>query len=206
MADDPTTRLEGCLERLRAGDRDASRELLEHTCGRLSQLAHVMLQGYPRLKRWAETGDVLQSAVVRLCRALEKVTPPTLADYYRLATLQIRRELLDLARHFFGPLGQGGRHHSNAGECPAGDSAPPVYERADATLDPDPLAAWREFHSQAQALPEEEQAVFDLVWYQQLTHAQAASVLGVATKTVQRRWQAACLKLHDALGGALPGV
>src|SRR4051794_19169789 len=104
MANDQTSRLERCLERLRGGDPAAGRELLEHTCGRLEELAHVMLQSYPRLKRWEETADVLQSALLRLCRALEKVPPPTLADYYRLAALQIRRELLDLVRHYYGPL------------------------------------------------------------------------------------------------------
>jgi RNA polymerase sigma factor (sigma-70 family) len=204
MGDDQTARLERCLDRLRAGDRQASRELLEHTCGRLTELAHVMLRSYARLKRWAETDDVVQSAVLRLSRALEKVTPPTLADYYRLAALQIRRELLDLVRHYYGPLGQGGRHQSNAGEPLSGEAAPPLYERADTTLDPDRLAAWAEFHRTVQDLPEEEQAVFDLVWYQGLGHTEAAALLNVCARTVKRRWHAACLKLHGVLGSELP--
>jgi hypothetical protein len=37
-----------------------------------------------------------------------------------------------------------------------------------------------------------------------LTQAEAAEVLGVSARTVLRRWQSACLALHDALRGILP--
>jgi RNA polymerase sigma-70 factor (ECF subfamily) len=66
--------------------------------------------------------------------------------------------------------------------------------------------AWTEFHRQAEALPDEEREAFDLVYYQGLNYAEAADVLGVSAKTVMRRWQAACLRLHDAVGGRLPGL
>ena len=66
--------------------------------------------------------------------------------------------------------------------------------------------AWGEFHEAVGALPEDERDVFDLLWYQGLTRQEAAALLEVSAKTVQRRWQAACLRLHDALHGELPGV
>ena len=44
----------------------------------------------------------------------------------------------------------------------------------------------------------------DLLWYRGLTHAQAAEALGVATKTVQRRWASARLMIRDALDGEEP--
>ncbi len=55
-------------------------------------------------------------------------------------------------------------------------------------------------------LPEEVGEVFDLIFYQGLSHAEAAALLGVSTKTVQRRWQEGCQRLHKALGGQLPGM
>jgi RNA polymerase sigma factor (sigma-70 family) len=58
---------------------------------------------------------------------------------------------------------------------------------------------------QAESLPDDEREVFGLVWYQGLTHAEAAAILGVSTKTVQRRWHSACLRLHEVMGGDLPG-
>jgi RNA polymerase sigma-70 factor (ECF subfamily) len=201
-----TAHLQRCLDRLRAGDESARPELLAAACERLTRLTRAMLRDYPRLKRWEETGDVLQNALVRLHRALQQVTPASPRDFYRLATLQIRRELIDLARHHYGPEGAGGHHESVAGRRDESDSRPPAHEPADAADAPGRLAEWAEFHEQAEALPEEEREVFDLVWYQGLTHADAAAVLGVSTKTVQRRWHAACLKLHDRLGGELPGL
>ncbi|MBX9585466.1 MAG: DUF134 domain-containing protein, partial [Gemmataceae bacterium] len=71
-------------------------------------------------------------------------------------------------------------------------------------LDPGRLAAWTDFHQQAEALPEDEREVFELVWYQGLKQTEAAALLSVSDRTVLRRWQAACLKLHDALRGIVP--
>lgn len=204
MADQPTAYLQRCLEQLQQGDESARNALLGGVCSRLEQLTHVMLKDYARLKRWEDTADVLQNALIRLHRALQTVTPPTLRDFYRLATLQIRRELLDLARHYYGPEGAGGKQRSSPGKSSSTDGS--VFEPGTASLEPSRLAAWSEFHEQVNALPEEEREVFDLLWYQGLGHTEAAEVLGVHPRTVKRRWQAACLQLHDRLHGNLPGM
>jgi RNA polymerase sigma-70 factor (ECF subfamily) len=205
MTDKDTAYLQHCLERLQDGDETARKELLNGACDRLTQLTRTMLKDYRRLKRWEETDDVLQNALMRLYRALQQVSPATLRDFYRLATLQIRRELIDLARHYFGPEGWGRHHTTNAVEETQSQAPPPRYEQADSSLMPNKLAIWGEFHEQVHALPEEEQEVFDLIWYQGLKQTEAAAILQVAARTVKRRWQSACLKLHDALGGELPG-
>ncbi len=56
-----------------------------------------MLRDYPRVKRWEDSDDVLQNALIRLLQALAAVKISTAKDFYALAALQIRRELLDLA-------------------------------------------------------------------------------------------------------------
>jgi len=206
MSTTASSYLQDCLDRLHQGDETARKDLLGGSCERLRRLTHVMLKDYARLRRWEETGDVLQNALVRLYRALLTITPPTLRDFYRLATLQIRRELLDLARHYFSPKGAANRHHSNANDPNSSHPSTPAYDRADVSQEPAQLLAWTEFHQQVEALPEEEREIFDLVWYQGLTPAAAAEVLNVCPRTVKRRWQAACLRLHDALGGNLPGL
>ena len=200
-----TLLLHDCLDRLRAGDRAARDELFRQLSGRLERLTRKMLKGFPGVRRWAQTDDVLQNALVRLHRSLQDVTPPSLRDFYRLAALQVRRELIDLARHYFGPEGRGRRHHTNAVEDDSRLTPRPAYELPGPAEEPDTLAAWGEFHRQADALPEEEREVFDLVWYQGLKHTEAAALLGVSARTVKRRWQAACLRLHEVLGGELPG-
>lgn len=206
MAAEHSAYLQQCLSRLRQGDESARGDLLRAACGRLTELTRAMLKGYRRLKRWEETDDVLQGALLRLHRALHEVAPETLRDFYRLATVQVRRELIDLARHYFGPAGHGRNLDSVARPAGSGSDSRRAPEPPDVSLDPGRLAAWTDFHRQAQALPAEEQEVFDLIWYQGLKQTEAAEVLDVSARTVLRRWQAACLKLHQALQGILPGA
>jgi RNA polymerase sigma-70 factor (ECF subfamily) len=205
MTDNRTVHLQNCLDRLHRGDEAARKELLEAACERLQQLTRTMLRDYRRLKRWEETEDVLQSALVRLYRALLEITPPTLREFYRLATTQIRRELIDLSRHYYGPQGPGRLHATNSDGTDSHESCPPVYEVAESCDEPARLAVWSEFHQCVTTLPEEEREVFDLVWYQGLQHTEAAVMLDVSARTVKRRWQSACLKLHAAMRGELPG-
>lgn len=200
MASEQTVYLEHCLVRLRGGDPAARDDLVAVAAGRLAELTRVMLRGYGRLRRWEQTDDVMQGALLRLAGALGRAAPESARHFHRLAAQLVRRELIDLARRYFGPEGHG-RHTDSA--APAGeDAAPP--DPGDSSLDPGRLAAWTDFHRQAGDLPDDEREVFELVWYQGLKQTEAAAVLGVSDRTVLRRWQSACLKLHDALQGIVP--
>jgi RNA polymerase sigma-70 factor (ECF subfamily) len=192
------------IDRLRDGDDSARDALIARAFDRLRRLVGKMLKGYPGVGRWEQTDDVLQNALVRLDRSLKSVTPPTARDFFRLAAAQVRRELIDLARRYNGPEGFAANHStrvrpdgSEGGMAGAGDAS-------DTTYDPNRLASWTEFHGRIEALDEEDRELFDLLWYQGLTQAEAAEVLGVAERTVQRRWVAARLSLRGALGGQLP--
>ena len=68
------------------------------------------------------------------------------------------------------------------------------------------LHAWCEFHEQVRRLPADEREVIDLLFYQELTQAEAANLLHVTVRTVQRRWQSALLELHRVLKHHWPGV
>src|SRR3954454_19760024 len=118
---DRTTQIQLRLDRLRAGDASARDELLGLACERLRRLARKMLKDYPGVGRWEQTDDVLQNVLLRLDPALQAVIPPTAHDFFRLAAAQIRRELIDLARHYHGPEGLGANHASHAGEDDRGD-------------------------------------------------------------------------------------
>ena len=187
-----TTWLQRCLDRLRAGDDSARAELLTRACDRLARLTRKMLRADPRVGRWEQTDDVCQNAMLRLYQALGQVRPATPRDFFRLAALHIRRELIDLARHHFGPAGAG-RHHESVEPGPAAE----VAGHAD---DPQRLAGWGEFHAAIEKLPDEEREVFDLVWYHELSQAEAAALLGVSERTLQRRWRSA----RRLLAGVLP--
>jgi RNA polymerase sigma-70 factor (ECF subfamily) len=198
-ASDSLVQIQALLPRVRDGDPVARDALLGLAGERLRQLAHRMLQGYPRVRRWEETDDVLQNALLRLYRTLKAVPPGSVTDFLRLAALNIRRELLDLCKRHYGPLGQGAHHDTLGPGRP--DAAEPA---ASLSLDPARLSVWSAFHEQVEALPDEERAVVDLLWYQGLSQAEAADLLGVNERTVKRRWQSARIQLHDALQGELP--
>ena len=203
-SENQTTLVQGWIDRLRAGDPSARDALLACAIDRLERLTRKMLKGFPGVHRWEQTDDVLQNAILRLSRALRDVTPPSSRDFFRLAAVQIRRELIDLARHHSGPQGLGANLISNLG----GDASASLNpaDHADVTYDPSRLAEWTEFHRQVEALSDAEREVVDLLFYQGLQQAEAAAVLGVSERTVKRRWQSARLALHEALGGRLPGV
>jgi RNA polymerase sigma-70 factor (ECF subfamily) len=208
---DPTSRsvlIQGWIDRLRAGDESARAELLRVSCDRLADLTRRMLRRYERLRRWEQTDDVVQNVAMRLYRTLESVTPESPRDYYRLASLNIRRELLDLAKHYFGPQGLGTLYVSTPEETVGEDRTRenPASDPADVTHDPSRIEAWAEFHREVAALPDDEREVFDLIWYQGLSRAEAAEVLGISERTLMRRWQEARLALYDALDGQLPPI
>ena len=199
-----TLQVQAYLDRLRGGDEAASAELLNCACERLRRLTRKMIKCYPKVHRWEQTDDVLQNAVIRLQRTLQQLPIETARDFFRLAALHIRRELLDLAKHYYGPQGAGAHHASHA-ESPADSGAAPApADPADVTHEPARLATWSAFHEQVAALPEEEREVFDLLWYQGLPQAEAAELVHVNVRTIKRRWLSARMKLQDALQGEMP--
>jgi RNA polymerase sigma-70 factor (ECF subfamily) len=66
---------------------------------------------------------------------------------------------------------------------------------------PSQLARWTEFHEAVEKLPEKERQVFELLYYQDLTQAEAAKMLQVAEITVRRHWLAARRRLGAFLIG-----
>ena len=197
--------IEGCIERVRSGDASARDQLLAHAAERLFRLTRKMLRDFPGVHRWEQTDDVYQNASLRLCRALGEVPLVTVADFFHLAAAQIRRELIDLARRYSGPNGLGANHASVAA-LGAPTAAVPALNPADTTHDPDRIACWTDFHREIEALPAVEREAFDLLFYQGLSQEQAAVLLNVSERTIKRRWQAARLRLVQALGHTMPGI
>jgi RNA polymerase sigma-70 factor (ECF subfamily) len=188
-----TTQLHNWIARMRAGDLSARDELLRSVCGRLERLARKMLQRFPAVGRWVEAEDVLQNAVLRLLRALESIQPASMRDFFGLAAEQMRRELLDLVRHFYGPQGHGANYESAIKED---DSHNPGNEPPDQAEEPSDLDRWSRFHEEVGRLPAEEREVVSLVFYHGWEQADVAELLQVSIRTVRRRWESALVTLH----------
>jgi RNA polymerase sigma-70 factor (ECF subfamily) len=199
MAEASPAHLQALIDRLQAADPAARKDLLAHTFERLRRLARKMLRTFGRVRHWYDTDDVLQNAALRLFRSLEATPPRSSAEFFGLAALQIRRELLDLTRRIdrLPPLAPA--------PCPPGSAAALEAEQEASTWEPRRLALWQQFHEEAGTLPPRERDVFNLVWYHGLSQAEAAAVLKVSVPTVKRWWQAARQRLKAALQGQEPG-
>jgi RNA polymerase sigma-70 factor (ECF subfamily) len=193
-----TTLMNDWLQRLRANDRAAREELLAAVAERLERLARKMLGRFPNVQRWAETGDVLQGALLRLLRSLEKVEPADTRAFFGLAAIEIRRELLDLARHFYGPQGLGA-NHANQHESPAQQPIEPVDTAEEA---PEDMEKWCRFHEAVEQLPVEDREIVGLIFYHGWSTTQVAELLQVTARTVRRRWQAVLIRLHGLMHDA----
>lgn len=184
------------IEALR-GDAPAEplvRALLERAVHRLELLCGNLLhRAYPRLAKAPlnlETSDLLSAVVERLLKALRAVRPGTVRQFFALANQHMRWELNDLARRLDSEPAQQ--------ELPAGIAQPPTQTQAGSTpRHVKILAAIEE-------LPEDLREVFSLVRVQGLTHGEAADVIGVSTKTIQRRVRDSVLALAEHLDDVRP--
>lgn len=188
-----TAQLFNWLERMRDGDRAAEDELLRSVCGRLERLTHKMLKKVPNAQRWVEAEDVLQNALLRLMRALKQHKPSSMRDFFGLAAELIRRELIDLARHYYGPHGYGTHHAERLRE---GDSSVINFEPPEQADDPEELERWCAFHEAVADLPTEEREVVGLIFYNGWTQVQVAELFQLAERTIRRRWDSALAKLR----------
>lgn len=207
---DGADELQTWLDRLAGGDPAAREALIAANLERFEHLTRKMLRTFPSVQRWDQTGDILNQAMMRLDAALREVSPASPADLFRLGATMIRRTLLDLARRYTREDGLHARHESHAPRVGVASSQA-LANRAEPAApehshNPAELAEWTEFHAAVDDLEPLEKSVFELIFYQGRTQDEAAQILKLSTRTIKRHWQAARLKLHDALEGRLPGI
>jgi RNA polymerase sigma factor (sigma-70 family) len=172
---------------------------LEFAQERLLKLTRKMLGGFPKLRRWEQTDDVFQRAMLRLNRALSEVEVESLSHFLNLAAIQIRRELLDLTRFYFGQHGLGANHHTDG--LPRQEVGGAIHRTGDESLasGPEDLEDWELFHSAVEELPVEQREVFSLVFYQGLKQQVAAELMHMPLRTFKRRLQQAKIGLQSRL-------
>ena len=198
MSEDGSVELQALLGRLRGGDREARRLLLERACERLRRLAGRMLDGsFPDVARRHELDSVVHETWVRLLQALDKAEPPTVADFFRLAAHKFRQVLLDMAQ------GERRRAQREVLGLSGSDSEGPTPSAASSTYDPSRLALWTEFHEKVATLSEQERAVFEMHYYRDLSQAEIARALELHPRKVSYLWIAATEKLGEGLEAVL---
>ena len=194
-----TVRLQRCLERLNLGDEHAREEMLQFAQRRLHILAGRMHARFECLQGIEEPSDILQPALLRLWRALAEKTPESVLHFMRLAALQIRRELCDLARQNYGrhnAENKIGSHSLNLNSIGPVNSP---LQRDEANESPLKLAQWTEFHEAVEALPDDERQAFELLWYHELPQVEAAELMGITDRQLRRYWVSARIRLRSML-------
>jgi RNA polymerase sigma-70 factor (ECF subfamily) len=147
-----------------------------------------MLRSFPNVRTFVDTDDVLQNSLLRLLQTLRNLRPATPRDFFNLAAVHIRRELLDLARRArlrdTLPLPD-----ATADASPEEPAAPVTDEET-----------WVRFHEAVDQLPIEEREVVGLVFYHGWTQAQIGELFQVNERTIRRRWASACHRLRELVG------
>ena len=170
------------------------RALLDRAVRRLETLcANLLYRSYPRLTQPPvnlQPDELLSGVVERLLRALREVRPQTVRQFFALANQHMRWELNDLARRLDKQPGAVPLHEEFvAAPASSGSGLSPEGRRMLEAID---------------RLPEDEREVFSLVRIQGLTHGEAAEVLGVSPKTVQRRLNHSLVLLAEELEDLRP--
>ena len=166
-----------------SGDTPAEpiiRALLSRSVNRLHTLCATLLhRNYPRLTRPPlnlQSEEMLSAVVERMIKALREVRPGTVRQFFALANQHMRWELNDLARKLDA--------HTQAIELrESAVGAPPPGESSASPSGPSIIRILEAIDG----LPEEDRETFYLVRVQGMTQPAAAEVLGVSTRTVQRR-------------------
>jgi RNA polymerase sigma-70 factor (ECF subfamily) len=207
VSDESTAVLQGQLERAVTGDAKARQRLLELTRDRLMRHARHFLHGrYARLEPLAQTDDVVQQLYVKILQNEDRFWVNTdgepirtLAEFFDHTSAWMRDVLCDMLRK------ERGRDDNHPAVLPL-DGGPsdagPRHEPSTTTLDGEKVQRWTEFHEAVARLPDKLRAVFDLLWYQGMSQAEAAALLGIAVRTVKLRWMKGRLQVQQALGGA----
>jgi RNA polymerase sigma-70 factor (ECF subfamily) len=170
------------------------RALLDRSVHRLQVLCtNLLFRSYPRLAQPPVNllpVELLSDVVERLLKAMKEVRPRTVRQFFALVNQHLRWQLNDLAR----------RLDTHPPEEQAHEGEIPAPASSSSGLSPDG-------HRMLEAidqLPEDEREVFELLRVQGLTQIEAADVLGVSLKTVQRRLNRSLVLLAEQLDDLKP--
>jgi RNA polymerase sigma factor (sigma-70 family) len=199
MGDTTTTRkVDELIPRLLSADGEARKELVTLLYDRLHSLTRLLLRGYPGVRRFEQTTEVLHGA---LMNSLRRTLPPHfgsadhVVDWFGRV---ITRHLIDRLRHYYGPHGMG----ANLTDFPQWEDSDGLPRRdievADGTHDPARLAKYTEWFERFAALDGDEREVMTLSFYEEKGSQEIADILGVHRDTVRRRMRDARTKLGEA--------
>jgi RNA polymerase sigma factor (sigma-70 family) len=180
-----------------AGDQPAEpivRALLDRSVRRLQLLCtNLLYRSYRRLTLPPvnlQPEEMLDAVVERLLKAMRSVRPQTVRQFFSLVNKHMRWELNDVAR----------RLDEQAPAVAVREDMVPAPASSGSALSPN----GRRMLKAIDDLPDDEREIFGLVHIQGLAQGEAAEVLGVSVRTVQRRLNRSLVLLQSQLDDLRP--
>jgi RNA polymerase sigma-70 factor (ECF subfamily) len=193
--EDTNVAIQYCLTKLAGATDDSDarqtvRELLSVAAGPILLLCGSTLsRHYPRLAKGpfnVEPDDLLGAVAERLIKAMRNVRPSHVREFFALTMKHIRWELNGLVREFDAQRYEPLRFDVTAWEP----------ETSDEQFSPLGHRILEAIHGLAQS----DQEIFNLVRLQGMTQRDAAEVLGISERTVERRLKRILPRLWGELG------
>jgi RNA polymerase sigma-70 factor (ECF subfamily) len=175
------------------------RDLLARSAHRLQLLCGALLhRSYPRLTQGPlnlGTDELLGGLVERLIKAMREVRPGTVRQFFALANQHMRWELNDLARQL---------DHAQHAVALQDWHAAPAHSAGGSASGSETSATAKQILDAIEELPQDERETFNLVRLQGLSQSEAASILGVCNKTIQRRLNRGLMLLSQRVHNIVP--
>lgn len=183
-----TTKLVGYLQDHAAGRPEALNELLRHAQDRLRRVAAAMMRSSQVARNLHDTDDLLQNAMIGLERAIRAEKPTTADSFGKLMTTKLVQAIRDLSKALHAKKRDVSRVTSLDQTIDDGGTSPLAMDPVDPATHHELLIDWSELHDAIANLPEEQRVVMEHIFYSNYTHDEVSTLLGVCTKTVQRRF------------------
>jgi RNA polymerase sigma-70 factor (ECF subfamily) len=188
--------LDGALQRLRAGDRQALAELFAGHRERLRRMVALRLD--PRLNGRLSPSDVLQEAYIDALMRLEHYLAKPGQSFYGWLRLIVGQRLVDVHREHLGAgKRDAGRELPPASSpCLAAQLAGQLTSPSGAAARNEELARLQEALDRLEPLDRE---VLALRHFEELSNAETAEVLGIERAAASKRYVRALARLKEAL-------
>jgi RNA polymerase sigma factor (sigma-70 family) len=199
---DDTAPVTQVLASLASGDPSAQDRLIDAWTARLRHLTHKLLRNYPGVRRYDDTDDVFQGAIMRLHRALGQMASAgeSPRSMMALGAIQIHRELVDLTRRYAAAASYQANHGTNVFH----DTSGARHFVDEAAVIDEPLDRWERFHQAVEGLGPEPKEVFRLVWYLGADQKTIAAIMECSERSVKNYWRQAREAVRAALDGERP--
>lgn len=204
-------RLRELLARHQSGEPTARQKLVEWVDRWQRERVSAALNGFRAVRRWYESGDVLNDLLIRTYLELAHWRPATISEFLGRVRRWVRNTLVDLWRSAYGPLGHAAHHQSSARRSDTDGSCMVLGGPTDDGSDPGGAAESAEMSllllEKISQLPVDQQEAVELRFWQGMTRPEVAEAMNIPLVKVNRLLSRARRRLGEELGAddALPG-